>query len=169
MFTSKGFLEIWRNCSEITTNVMFHTPTWSFVRWCACVFSETTAEISFPPISQDHAKDYLVMFMPDSAGVFSSTTADLLRLTKNDRLRTSKPTLTQTHTHRHLHTHSSLRRMYTHKYTPLSHNFTSAPCPQKRSCRHTDTFVVLISLSKRKTVFLPLRAKPGSENTHGLY
>lgn len=148
MFTSKEFLEKWRHCSEITTNVMSHTPTWTFVCWCACVFSETTAEISFPPISQDHAKDYLVMFMADSAGVFSFTTADLLRLTKNDRLRTSKPALTHTHTH-------SFRRMCTHKYTPLSHNFTSASCPQKHSCRHTDTFVVPIPLSKRKTVFLP--------------
>lgn len=76
-------------------------PTWTFVCWCACVFSETTAEISFPPISQDHAKDYLVMFMPDSAGVFSFTTADLLRLTKNDRPRASKPSLTHTRTHTH--------------------------------------------------------------------
>lgn len=77
----------------------------------------------------------------------------------------------QTHTDAdtHTHTHRSLRRMYTHKYTPLSHNFTSTPCPQKRSCRHTDTFVGLISLSKRKTVFLALRAKPGSENTRELY
>lgn len=85
--------------------MMSSTPTWTFV--CVCVFSETTAEISLPPISQDRAKDYLVMFMPDSAGVFSFTTADLLRLTKNDRLRTSKPTLTHTHAAPEECTHTS--------------------------------------------------------------
>lgn len=94
--------------------MVLSAPTWA--SGIVCVQRETTSELSLPPISQHHAKDYPVTFRPDSAEVFPSTTTALLRLTKNDRLRTSKPMLIYTHTRpdKHLHTHTDTRYSNTH-------------------------------------------------------
>lgn len=86
------------------------------------------------------------MFRPNSAGVFPSTTTALLRLTKNDRLRTSKPTLIYIHVLTSIHTHVQTHSIKIHASVLLHH--LRPLLSQTLVYRHTDTSVAPISPPK---------------------
>lgn len=100
---------------KLRTDIDLRAPGLQELCACVSVFSKRPPlSFSLPPISQHLAKDYPVMFRPNSAGVFPSTTAALLRLTKNDCLRTSKSTLISTHILTSIYTHPDTQCINTH-------------------------------------------------------